>query len=75
MANIARDLTVADIERAKRTLEDKIAAAVGDAMAEFEKRTGFTPSAIDVNLVAVQQVADDRPNYILDRVRAEILIV
>jgi hypothetical protein len=74
MANIAQDLTVADIERAKRLLEDSVADAVRDALSAFQSRTGFTPSAIDVNLARVETFGQQRPDYILDNVRAEIRI-
>lgn len=74
MGNIRADLTVADIQRAKQLLEDRVRAEVTDALRECEARIGFTPSAIDVRLARIERVGEARPDYAVDVVTAEIRI-
>ena len=72
MANISPTMLVADVFEQKSVLERKVAAAVTQALRDFEGATGFTPRAIDVRLAAVQRVGQSRPDYVVDGVEVDL---
>ena len=60
------------IRAARREMEGKIHIAVANAMDEFNKRTGFSPYKIEMNLVDATVLLDKEKRYSVIEVLATV---
>lgn len=64
-----------DFRARKRGLERDIEQAINILLADFEQETGYTPSAININLVCKNSLGQCPPwDYMLESVTTEITL-
>lgn len=67
-------MEISEFKAERRKLELELTEIIAQKVSEFETATGYSPSSIDIEMINATTIGDDKPRYVVARVRVAVEI-
>lgn len=60
------------LHMAKNILEDRLRRDISHSLKLFKQSTGLTPSSINIDMVNVTEIEDNKPQFVMGLIKVEL---